>query len=170
MKTSEFRSFMREGQRDLYSIEGALAGARAELSGQIVEETERIYHECVSYLDSLVLGYLGEKGRPALGASPVSRWPKPHQSPASIWADMEFLIQHYWDKVREHDDVDPALSVDSMNFAFAKVVSVLRQKLFIGKGVILTKDPAFWTEEMERKLGEVETHYTHMIERIEGDD
>lgn len=168
MKSSEFRSLMSEGQADLEDIRSALLGARAGTGPEVVKDTERVYHECVAYLDKIVLGYLGEPGVPGLsGKEKRLPWPRPNQSPASIWADMQFLMHHFWDKVEEHDDIDPECTFLLVTSRFLNVFSVLAQKLRIAKSILAARDPGLWTPDKEAALAEIEEYVRDIQARAE---
>jgi hypothetical protein len=159
MKTSDFRALMSEGQADLEDIRSALLGARAGASPDVVKDTERVYHECAAYLDKIVLGYLGEPGATGLsGKEERLPWPRPGQSPASIWVDMQFLMHNFWDKVEEHDDIDPECTFLLVTSRFLNVFSVLAQKLRIAKSILAARDPNLWTDDKEAALAKIEEY------------
>lgn len=165
MRPETFRYRMAESLADLEELNGAIGGARALGDRRILAGMLALRGDILNYQDRVSDDYMGSEDAWRLGTKDrMKRWPGPDQSPASIWADMEFLITNYWERLREHDEIDPAFSVEAITLALLKRVAIDAQKFELGKKTILARDRAFWTSEREAKTSEVLEHARRLME------
>lgn len=171
MTSKAFRAIMAESARDLDDVKGMILGA-AELHDEtILRDTVQIRDKIVEYQGRIIMEYLGyDPHGEALGDSKqrkqkIQPFPRPGQSPASIRADMVFIIQHYWDLVEQHEEMDPAFSSEVLTSDIKLKVSRFSQKLKIAKMFIQQQDPSFWTDANEQELVKVLDHAAQVLSR-----
>lgn len=165
MKIKEFRAVMADCARDLDEIEGAILGARNLGDPVVLRDTQKIRSDILDYQGRLLEEFWGIHAT-AMGnkKGSIRPFPGPHDSPSQIWVQMEIVIRYYWDRVREHDEVDPALSSEVLTAAYKRLAAIWPQKLLIAQHILKERDPDFWTEDMERQLQEVLTHAKQVLD------
>lgn len=169
VESRTFRTLIDKTLEDLVEVRGVIEGARPLHNKSLIEETVRLKQKIHRYLRDLILEYIGDEEPSGLGArKKVSPWPKPGQSPSSIWADMQFLIEGYWELTGEHQDIDPAMSSEILTRGFIRDVSILSQKLRVARGAILERDPQFWTLAHESAWKAMDEHAREIISKGEG--
>lgn len=149
MRSKAFRDVMARGIDDLSELRGAIEGARALRDRTLLGDMMGLYDGSLLDLGNVVLEYVGERPETFLGAGKrPSRWPKEDQAPASILADMRFMLVLHEDFMAQHADVDPGFSSEAITVAFERHMALMSQKMVLGRLTIMERDPAFWTKDM----------------------